>query len=827
MVSISGHILLIAALFLNILSIVNLLLGRKRNDSRWQRTVQYGLFIAAGLLLVGLIVLCAAFLADHFKIIYVAQHSSRDLPFYLKIAAIWAGQEGSLLLWSFLQVLFAAIVSTKINNDGTDLARWSTVILAVISAFFISMTLLFSNPFLASSSPPLDGQGMNPLLRHPGMIFHPPILYIGYVGLAVPFAYALSALITQQVEIWYRKISGWLLLSWLALGVGIILGSRWAYDVLGWGGYWGWDAVENAGLMPWLTATALLHGISEQKRGKGFKIWNIILSAFSFWLVIFGTFTTRSGLIQSVHAFAQSQLGPYFLVMLGAIFLGTLILMIIFQKSLGEPVYPEKVISREGAGFFTLLLLVLITLSILAGTLLPTLTDGRFSAPASWFNRVVGPQFGALVLLMGICPLLGRFGRSIKTKKWRLLFPIAGLILVPMLAFINGLEQTFSLIGFAVSGFAGGTALGEIVYNLERRKSRQQTENQMQSSGRSRYKPYGGYLVHFGIVLMAVGIIGTQVYAFDDNISISPGSVSDVGDYTLVYEDMFQQTQADRIETWVAISVYREDSFLTTLNPQITFYPYYNQAMAEPAIRSGIGEDLYLVLFQWDDSGEISLSVKVNPLSSFLWMGSLVLVVGGMIAWWPEERSERSQVFLKRKWLRNLGIFIGISLIRLFTVTLWGNPFDSTGSIGRPLPGDSAPKIEGQDYIGNGFSLADYKGKPVLVHFWASWCSQCEEELILLEKFWQGEEYKYILFVGVALNDTQRTVEQIARDLELSFILIPDENGDISRSYGVTAVPETFFISPDGRIQNFHIGVMREQDLMSALENLKTYSDHQ
>ncbi|MBU0703427.1 MAG: cytochrome c biogenesis protein CcsA, partial [Chloroflexi bacterium] len=288
-----------------------------QKDDRWAQSALNGVYATMGLLGLAFMALVAAFLDDQFQIQYVAGHSSRALPLYLKISAAWAGQEGSLLMWAFLQALFTALVVARPSDRTRPLLPWATVFLNLITAFFTGVTLFLSNPFIQTATIPMDGQGMNPLLRHPGMIFHPPAMYLGYVGLAVPFAFALAALITRQIEDWPAASRPWTLAAWLFLGLGLLLGMRWAYDVLGWGGYWGWDPVENAGLLPWFTATALLHSAVMQEQRGGFRWWNLLLAVFSFALVLFGTFTTRSGLIQSVHAFARSNLGPYFLAAIG------------------------------------------------------------------------------------------------------------------------------------------------------------------------------------------------------------------------------------------------------------------------------------------------------------------------------------------------------------------------------------------------------------------------------------------------------------------------------------------------------------------------------
>ncbi|MGD1996940.1 MAG: cytochrome c biogenesis protein CcsA, partial [Anaerolineae bacterium] len=384
----------------------------RRGDSRWAESGRNSVYAAAGFLGLALLALLAAFLGDQFQIEYVFQHSSRDLPVYLKASAVWAGQDGSLLLWAFLQALFAALVVGRPSKRSRPLVPWAAIFLNLITVFFVAVTLFASNPFARLATIPADGRGLNPLLRHPGMIFHPPALYLGYVGLAVPFAFGLAALVTRHMEDWPAAAHRWTLVSWLFLGLGLLLGMRWAYDVLGWGGYWGWDPVENAGLMPWLTTTALLHGMVMQEQGRGFRLWNSLLVIGSFILVLFGTFTTRSGLIQSVHAFGRSNLGLYFLGAIVLTLAGSLALLLKRRSLLTRGNSSDGLLSRQGMFLFTLVLFLTITGSVLVGSILPTLTealtDQRFEAGPSWFDRVTGPQFGALVLVMGLCPLLGR-----------------------------------------------------------------------------------------------------------------------------------------------------------------------------------------------------------------------------------------------------------------------------------------------------------------------------------------------------------------------------------------------------------------------------------
>ncbi len=398
-----GSLLLLFSLVVTLYATFAAWTGIKTRQKRWARSAQRSVTVVAILTGGALVALLTLFLGNNFTIRYVAQHSSTLIPFYLKVSAVWAGQEGSLLLWCFLQALFAAISLGKPPRNTQHLIPWATVFQSIITAFFVAVALFVSNPFTPLGQSIVDGQGLNPLLRHPGMIFHPPALYIGYVGLAVPFAFAMAALVTRKVEGWTAAMRSWILIAWLGLGLGLLLGMRWAYDVLGWGGYWGWDPVENAGLLPWFTSTALLHSAVMQQEKRGFKVWNMVMAIFSFVLVLFGTFATRSGMIQSVHAYAQSDLGNYFLAAIIITLAGSLILLFTRSRDLTSGQNIERLFSRDGMFFLTLVLFSMLTISVFIGSVLPTITEAltsqRYEAGPAWFDRVTGPQFGALVLI--------------------------------------------------------------------------------------------------------------------------------------------------------------------------------------------------------------------------------------------------------------------------------------------------------------------------------------------------------------------------------------------------------------------------------------------
>ncbi len=622
-----GAVLLILSLALAIYAAGAALWGIRRGDERWAQSARNATYALAALMGAAVVALLAALLGNQFQIRYVAQHSATWTPLYLKVSALWAGQEGSLLFWGFLQALLAALAIGRPMRQARLLVPWATVLLNLIAAFFIAVICFRSNPFALLPAAPPEGQGLNPLLRHPGMILHPPALYVGFVALSIPFAFALAALLTRRVADWPAVLRPWILLAWLSLGAGLLLGMRWAYDVLGWGGYWAWDPVENAGLLPWLTATALLHGAVMQRENRGFELWNLLLAVASFALTLFGTLITRSGLIESVHAFTDSGLGGSFLAALVVVVGGAAMLLVLRRDLLRIPAADGGLLSRQGAFFITLVLLATLSASILIGSVLPTLSDvlsgRRFVAGPDWFDRVTGPQWAALLLLMGVCPLLGRAATALRRDR----IALAGGALATMLAGAAlGLRQPVSLIGLALVGAAGGVTLVECVRRGWRRRS-------------------GGYLVHAGIVLMAVGIIGTRVYPFSQDVTLdlgapmSVGAPTGAGEYTLIFEGLEREMRPDHLTFRAAVAVYRGQHHLATLRPRLDHYPHSGQRVTTPALRSGAREDLYLVLAGWNDDGsKVTITVMVNVLINFLWLGGLVLLAGGALAFWPSGR---------------------------------------------------------------------------------------------------------------------------------------------------------------------------------------------
>jgi cytochrome c-type biogenesis protein CcmF len=813
----------------------------QRNDDRWWASGRNAALASAGLLGLAVLVLFAAFLSDQFSIEYVAQHSSRDLPLYLKAAAIWGGQDGSLLLWAFLQSLFAGLVAGRQSTQRRPLVPWATVFLGLITAFFVAVTLFLSNPFTSVQMVPADGQGLNPLLRHPGMIFHPPAMYLGYVGLAVPFALALAALITRRIDEWPRAARRWILVAWLFLGLGLLLGMRWAYDVLGWGGYWGWDPVENAGLMPWLTATALLHALAMQDQRRGFRWWNMILTLLSFLLVLFGTFTTRSGLIQSVHAFARSSMGPYFLGAMGVTLIGSLALFYGRRSLLKTESPSEDLLSREGMFTLTVLLFLTITASVFVGSVLPTLTDAftsqRFEAGPDWFDRVTGPQLAALVLVMGVCPLLGRAFGALRRLRSRGLSTAIGGFVVPGIAAWAGFTRPFSLVGFAIVGLAGGTALGEIARGVVRRS--RQGENVLKALWRlfgHNRRRYGGYLVHLGVILMAIGVIGTRFYPFETQTVLASGESVIADGYTLVFEDLQRDVLSDRVTTQASVAVYRDGRHLRTLRPTLDDYSSFHQTAATPAVRAGVREDLYLVLAGWTEGGaQVTFRVLINPLASFLWLGGLVFLTGGAVAAWPSVQVARlrtREARRRRRW-STAGLVTGIVLLMLAVWAMWGTGQGTAASAGRSRRGSAAPQAQPDSrprvgelapgftvnlLDGSTLSLSQLRGQVAVINFWSPDCNPCKDELPDLQTVWEEYQEKGVTFLGISVPELETKVEDMIADFGVTYPNALDVVAPVQ--YRITGVPETFVIDRQGRVAYVQIGPVSAQRLREELDVL-------
>jgi cytochrome c-type biogenesis protein CcmF len=590
-----------------------------------------------------------ALMSGDFRFSYVAEHSNRDMPALYKFAAWWGGQEGSLLLWSWLLSSYAAVVAFTNRRKHRDMLPWTLAVLAAVQVFFLTLNNFIANPFRMLAQDKLivsvgDGQGLSPLLQYPAMAIHPPMLYLGYVGFAIPFAFAMGSLITRQPgDAWIHTTRRWTLIAWLFQSTGVLLGAAWAYHVLGWGGYWGWDPVENASLLPWLSGTAFLHSVMMQEKKGMMKVWNMVLVSATFFLCILGTFLTRSGVVQSVHAFARSDIGKYFVGFLALGIAATIFLILDRLPYLKSEAQLESVVSRESSFLFNNLVLLASCFAVLWGTLFPviseTLTGDRISLDADWYNRLMVPIGLFLLLLTGLGPLFAWRRTSGESLRRNFQWPgIAAVVLVGALA-AAGMRHPYALISFGFCLFVALTVVVEF-YKGARAIAAKNGMNLLRATVELTYRNtrrYGGYLVHIGIVLMFVGFTG-HAFNQSETKELNKGDRMTVGAYTLRMVDL--QQGEDRNYAWrrAIIQVSKGGSDLGTLEPEKRMYSASRQSTSEVGIRQRPNEDLYLNFGGMsDDNQRAVIQAYVFPLVSWIWIGGLVLIGGTLICLVPSK----------------------------------------------------------------------------------------------------------------------------------------------------------------------------------------------
>jgi len=640
-----GYIALFLALIVSIYSAIAFVFGVRRRHLALTDSAKNSLLAVCGLVSISVAILVYALVTHDFQIEYVASYTSRDLPLPYLVSALWAGNDGSLLFWAWLLSLFATVVVFQKRVVGKELVPYASTIIMVTQAFFLILLLSISNPFHKLSLVPAEGMGLNPLLENPGMILHPPTLLAGYVGFTIPFAFAIAALLTRRLDDeWLITIRRCTLLAWRRLGVGNIIGAWGAYVELGWGGYWVWDPVENAGLMPWLVATAFLHSIMMQRRRGMLKVWNMVLIILTFSLAIFGTFLTRSGILSSVHTFGESTLGPFFLGFIGITLLGSLGLLYYRKEELKGEAEMESLVSRESTFLLNNLLLVGAAFAIFLGTVFPVISEVvrgvKISVGAPFFNQVNGPIFLAIILLIGVCALIGWRRASIKKLMRNFLWPLVAALILGISLFFLGIREWYALVAFSLCGFVLFTILYEW-FRGTRARHRMRAENYLKAffgliwANRPRY---GGYIVHIAIILIAIGIIGSSFYDVEKEATLMPGESMTINEYTLTYDNLDHYETESKLVVTATLSVYNGEELIGKLVPEKYFHRSYEQAVTEVAIRTTLLEDLYVILVAWDEDGTTAFKVLVNPLVNWIWIGGVVFVIGGLIAFWPDRQ---------------------------------------------------------------------------------------------------------------------------------------------------------------------------------------------
>ena len=604
-------------------------------------------FAATG---VASLVLVAALAGRDFSFEYVARSTSRELPMGYTLAAFWSGQAGSLLLW--LLVLTGAGSAALLLNRRLvrEVLPWTVPIIAGVAAFFAFLVVGVASPFETQPAP-ADGAGMTPSLQNPYMMAHPPMLYLGFVGLTIPFAFAMAALASRRTdERWIVATRRWTLGAWTFLGFGILLGAKWAYEEVGWGGWYAWDPVENAALMPWLVATAFLHSVMVQEKKGMLRVWNVVLVTGAFALSLFGTFITRSGVLNSIHSFTESSIGPFFLGFIVVVLASSIALILSRLPFLRARTRLESLVSREAAFLYNNLFLVALALTILWGVLYPLVSEAvrgvavSVGAPYYDFFAVV---FGLpLVLLMGIGPVVAWRRASLRALGRQLVWPAAIALLVGAALLVGGAGSSpAGLVGYTFAAFVLTTIVLEFVRGTRARKSLGTGGWWSAFSGlvaRNRRR-YGGYVVHAAIVLLLVGAVGIGAFSTTREARLEPGQSLAVGDYRLAYAQTEQRRGANAQELRARLDVYRGDERLGTMRAGKNRYLAEEETSNEVGIRTDWlrGEDLFVIADQFNADGSVYLKVLVNPLVNLIWLAGLVFVLGSVVAMWPDAREQR------------------------------------------------------------------------------------------------------------------------------------------------------------------------------------------
>lgn len=666
-----GFIALFLAFVAAIYAVVAAVYGGRKHNDNWVHSARNAALLTLPLLLLSSGSLLIALINQQYQISYVWSVTNPGTPVFYRITALWGSQEGSILFWSLLMSLFSVGALVLNWRPQRRLMPWVIAYTMATLAFFIGLSLFLENPFerywivgnnevvqtalipanaVAPAATRLaqTANGLNPLLRHFGMIIHPPMLYLGFVGFVIPFAFAMAALASGDLSTnWIKATRRWALVAWLFLSLGLILGGRWAYDVLGWGGYWGWDPVENAAFLPWLIGTAFLHSVMIQEKRGMLKLWNMFLVIGTFSAVIFGTFATRSGLIESVHSFARSQIGFPMFAFWGIITLIS-VAMLLWRRSRGELQDDHQfanLLSRESLFVVNNVIFIALFLAIFWGSFgAPIISelflDVNITLGTDYFMRVTPPLFAALYLLMGIAPLSAWGTTSLRRLGRSLIVPLVLTLLSLIVFVVGGMSDPGALFAYGLVNLAGFVALHEIWRGAS---ARVRTLNEswpravVALFGRNRRR-YGGYIVHLGITIIGIGVIGSTLFQQETQRTIGLGETLTIDNYQLRYDDFTEAVATDgRLMQVADVSVLRNGQQVAQLRPRIDVYP--QQPMTIAGAHSTLENDFYVLLVGWEEVSHSTATFKVfiNPLVNLVWWGGLVLILGTFIAAWPTE----------------------------------------------------------------------------------------------------------------------------------------------------------------------------------------------
>src|SRR5271170_5771366 len=647
-----GQLALALALVLAVYAVAANVLGAIYGIASLLASGRHAVWAMCAMVAIAAGALWSSLLHSDFSLEYVASYSSSTLPTFYKITSLWGGQQGSLLLWTLLLSVFTSIAAFQNRNRNQEITPYALAVLAGVAIFFLGMLNFVTRPFDMLATIPPEGQDLNPLLQNYWMAIHPPSLYTGYVSASVPFAFGAGALIAGKLDdAWIRTTRRWAIFSWFFLTLGNLFGARWAYEVLGWGGYWAWDPVENAAFMPWLVMTAYLHSVMIQERKDMLKVWNLSLIGLAFGLTLFGTFITRSGVISSVHSFTQSGLGPYFLSFLIVVTLAYSALLIFRSKQLRSPAEFESYLSREAAFLFNNLMLVGIAFAVFWGTIFPVLSEAvrgvKITVGPPFFNRVNGPLALGLVFLMGIGPLIawrrttaGNLARSFAA-------PVVIGVATGIVVAAEGIRQWYVLTAFSLAAFVIGTVLVEFRRGVSARRHMvaEPRVRALVNLVAKNNRRYGGYIIHVGVIVAFVGIVGSSFFRTEVKKSVHAGESFKIGSYTLRFQGLDEKDTPHLASATALVEVLRDDGReITLMEPAKLFFKRPQQPATKVAIHSTPVADLYVVLAGIDDGGQTAtFEVFLTPLVFWLWAGGVLMVLGTVVVMWPNVR-ERTAI---------------------------------------------------------------------------------------------------------------------------------------------------------------------------------------
>jgi cytochrome c-type biogenesis protein CcmF len=647
-----GQFALWAAFLLGLWGVAIAFSGRWQGRPELAATVIRSVYAVLGCLVVASLALWRGLISHDFNIEYVAAYTSRNLPPYFIVSAFWAGQKGSLLFWAVVLSLFASLAQLLTPRRYAGLMPYVAGVTSAVVVFFVSVMLFGSSPFERLPFTPADGRGLNPQLQNVGMVIHPPMLYLGYISITIPFAFAIAALLSRRLDTgWIQAIRKWTLVSWLFLSIGITLGMWWAYVELGWGGYWAWDPVENASLLPWLTMTAFLHSVMIQEKRGMLKRWNLGLIVGTFLLSIFGTFITRSGVIASVHSFTQSNVGYFFLSFLVVAAILSFTLLYTRWPLLEADVRLESMLSREAAFLFNNLLFVGIAFSVLWGTLFPILSEAvrgsKITVGPPFFNRVNVPLGLLLLGLTGVGPLIAWRKASAANLRRQFVAPLATGLLALATLLAGGMRDLYSVMALSLAAFVAGTIVQEF-YRGVRARRRMHGESAPVALARliaRNRRRYGGYLVHAGMLTYFAAFTG-MAFKVQQEATLKPGESVELRSpfghlYRFTHVGISQYEALNRVVSAATVEVEKDGhkaGLLTSEKRQHvdSFKRPTFEPSTEVGIRSNLQEDLYLVFAGAVDGTEQAVyRININPLVWWVWFGGLVLASGGILTMWP------------------------------------------------------------------------------------------------------------------------------------------------------------------------------------------------